>query len=103
MLKYVAVAAALLVFAGPVSAGTPRFDQRQQHQAQRIYQGVHSGALTRQETAQLVRGQVQLRRMEARAKSDGVVTARERVRLQHQADLESRRIWRQKHDGQQRG
>ncbi len=47
MFKYVAVATVLLVFAGPVCAGTPGLDQRQQNQAQRIRQGVHSGALTR--------------------------------------------------------
>lgn len=103
MFKYIATAAALLAFAGPVCAGTPVLDQRQQNQAQRIRQGVHSGALTRPEAARLVHGQVQLRRMEARTKSDGVVTARERARLQHRADVESRQIWRQKHDGQQRG
>ncbi|TAK54560.1 MAG: hypothetical protein EPO25_06800 [Gammaproteobacteria bacterium] len=102
MLKFVTVAAALLVIAGPVCAGTPGLDQRQHNQAQRIRQGVHSGELTRHEAGQLVHGQVQLRRIEARAKADGIVTARERIRLQHRADVQSRQIYRQKHDGQQR-
>jgi hypothetical protein len=45
---------------------------------------------------------VHLRRAEARAKSDGVVTAGERAHLQHEASQQSRRIYRQKHDSQQR-
>lgn len=103
MLKYIAVAAALLVVAGPVCADTPVLDQRQEQQAERIREGAQNGTLTRQETKQLVRSQKQLRRMEAQAKSDGKVTARERAKLQHKANVESRKIYRQKHDGQRRG
>ena len=33
----------------------------------------------------------------------GVVTGRERARLQHEANQQSRRIYRQKHDAQDRG
>ncbi len=54
-------------------------------------------------TRRLAAGQVHLRRAEARAKSDGVVTGRERARLQHEANQQSRRIYRQKHDAQDRG
>lgn len=103
MLKHIALAAALLVIAAPVSAGTPQLDRREQQQVQRIRQGVQSGELTRREAAGLRQGQVQLRHMEHRAKSDGVVTQRERARLQHKANVESRRIYRQKHDTQRRG
>lgn len=102
-MKHIALAAALLVMAAPVCAGTPVLDQRQYNQAERIKQGVRSGELTRVETKGLVRGQVQLRRMEARARSDGEVTARERGRLQKKANIESRKIYRQKHDNQTRG
>lgn len=90
------------VTAAPVLAGTPGLDRREHHQVQRIRQGVRSGELTRAETARLMHGQAQLRRSEARAKSDGVVTARERARLQHKADVQSRHIYRQKHDAQDR-
>ncbi|MCC7461320.1 MAG: hypothetical protein IT480_02530 [Gammaproteobacteria bacterium] len=90
------------MIAGPVLAGTPGLDARQHHQKSRIAQGVRSGELTRPETARLVRGQVHLQRMENRAKTDGVVTARERARLHHNADVQSRRIFRQKHDAQSR-
>lgn len=103
MFKHIALAAALLVIAAPVYADTPVLDQRQAQQAQRIRQGVQSGELTRREAAGLKQGQVQLRRMEHRAKADGEVTARERARLQQKANVESRQITRQKHDRQSRG
>ena len=102
MFRKIALAAALLVAAGPVLADTPVLDQRQERQAERIQQGWHSGELTRREAAGLIRGQQQLRRMEYRAEADGQVTARERARLQHNANVQSRHIFRQKHDGQSR-
>jgi len=103
MLKHIALAAALLVIAAPVYADTPQLDRREQQQVQRIRQGVQSGELTRREAAGLRQGQVQLRRMEHRAKSDGEVTARERARLQHKANVESRQIFRKKHNARSRG
>lgn len=102
MFSKIALAAALLVAAGPVLANTPVLDQRQERQAERIQQGWQSGELTRGEAAGLIRGQQQLRRMEYRAKADGQVTPRERARLQHNANVQSRHIFRQKHDGQSR-
>lgn len=103
MLKKIIVAAALVALAGPVLADeTPLLDRRQDRQHDRIHQGVESGQLTRQETRQLVRGQQRLQTMEQRVKSDGQVTAQERSRLQHQADVQSRHIYRQKHDNQAR-
>jgi hypothetical protein len=102
MLKKIGFIAVTLFVAGPIVAATPGLDQREHHQAQRIRQGVHSGELTRPETRRLVRGEARLHRNEAIAKSDGVVTARERARLQHEANVESKRIYRQKHDAQVR-
>ncbi|MBS1201037.1 MAG: hypothetical protein H6R27_1715 [Proteobacteria bacterium] len=103
MFRKIIVAAALLALAGPALADeTPVLDQRQERQQDRIRDGWQSGALTRQETGQLVQGQQRLRAMEHRAGSDGQFTARERARLQHQADVQSRHIYRQKHDRQGR-
>ena len=102
MLKRIALAAAALIVAGPIFAGTPALNHREHNQAQRIRQGVSSGELTRPETRRLVRGEARLHRNEAIAKSDGVVTAGERARLQHEANVESKRIYRQKHDAQVR-
>jgi len=97
-----AIVGALVVATAPVLAGTPRLDHREAHQGSRIYNGVANGELTRPEARRLTAGQVHLRRAEARAKSDGVVTGRERAHLQHEANQQSRRIYRQKHDPQDR-
>lgn len=83
-------------------AGTPGIDQRQVNQERRIEQGERSGALTTREENRLEGGQARVGRMESRAKSDGVVTARERARLHHAQDVQSARIARQKHDRQRR-
>jgi hypothetical protein len=109
MFSKIALAASSLAIASvlavaPALAGnqTPRLDQRQQHQAERIRNGVASGELTRRETRRLAHGQRELRQDERMAKSDGVVTPGERARLQHEANQQSRRIYRQKHDAQSR-
>ncbi len=89
-----------LAVAGAASAGTPHYDARQHHQRERIVNGVNNGELTMRETRRLAAGQVHLNRAENRAQADGVVTGRERARLQHEANQQSRRIYRQKHDAQ---
>jgi hypothetical protein len=98
------IAATVAAFAVPVFAqtATPGIDQRQMNQEQRIDQGVASGQLNQREANRLERGQQRVDNMENRAKSDGVVTARERNRIQHAQNVESKRIYRQKHDRQVR-
>jgi hypothetical protein len=103
MNKSIIFAALAVIATAPVLAGTPRLDTREAHQAGRIHNGVASGELTRPEARRLSAGQAHLRRVEARAKADGVVTGRERAHLQHEANQQSRRIYRQKHDAQDRG
>ena len=102
MNKTILLAAWAVIATAPALAGTPRLDHRETHQANRIYNGVANGELTRPEARRLSAGQAHLYRAEARAKSDGVVTSRERAHLQHEANQQSRRIYRQKHDAQQR-
>ena len=82
------------------ATGTPRLDQREANQQQRINQGVATGQLTSQEANNLQRSENKLNANEARAKADGVVTPAERRRLQHEANRNSRKIHRQKHDAQ---
>ena len=104
-LAVAALAAALALPAAAQTSGpaaTPRIDQRQANQEQRIDQGVASGQLTKPETRRLERGQEHVERMETRAKSDGVVTDKERAKIHHAQDVESKRIYRQKHDAQHR-
>ena len=77
---------------------TPNLDKREVRQQQRITRGVQSGQLTPSETANLDRREAKLNADEARAKSDGVVTNQERARLQHEANKDSGKIYRKKHN-----
>ena len=94
--------AVLAAFALPVLAqtATPRVDQRQANQQQRIDQGVASGELTGKEAARLEKGQEHVQKVEDKVKADGTVTPKERARLHQAQDNQSRKIARQKHDRQ---
>jgi hypothetical protein len=99
------VAAGLSLFAGLAaaqSADTPRIDQRQANQEQRIDNGIANGSLTQREATRLERQQDAVNRAEDRAKADGTVTKKERARLTHAQNHTSRNIYRQKHDRQSR-
>jgi uncharacterized membrane protein YebE (DUF533 family) len=106
MFNYKTSIAALALAALPALAfaqatpATPRIDQRQANQERRIEQGVRSGELTPHEAGKLERGQAKVRRMEARAKADGVVTAQERSQITREQDRQSKRIAHEKHDAQ---
>lgn len=93
-------AAALTLPALAQTTSTPRIDQRQANQQQRIEQGMQSGALTEREAARLEKGQEHVQKLEDKAVADGRVTAKERARIEHAQDVQSRRIARQKHDRQ---
>lgn len=82
------------------TASTPRIDQRQANQQQRIDQGAQSGALTQREAARLQHGQEHVQNLENKATADGKVTAKERARIEHAQDVQSRRVYREKHDRQ---
>jgi hypothetical protein len=104
---YMKIASSLLIAvftlaALPVMAqtGTPRVDQRQANQQQRIDQGVASGQLTGNEAARLDKGQAQVEKIEAKAKSDGKVTPREREKQQQAQARQSKKIHHEKHDRQ---
>ncbi len=99
----VLLAAALLALtASLASAATPRVDRREARQRARIHQGVVSGQLTRAEAVRLRAGQRHIQRLERRAKCDGVVTPRERARLERAQNHESRAIARLKHNARTR-
>jgi polyhydroxyalkanoate synthesis regulator phasin len=96
----VALATAFSLPAFSQTTSTPRIDQRQEKQQQRIDQGVKSGQLNEKEAARLQKGQVRVQKMEDKAAADGKVTAKERRRIEHTQDQQSRRIARQRHDKQ---
>ncbi len=78
---------------------TPVVDQRQANQSARIANGEASGALSKREAARMKAGQAKVEGMEAAAKADGKVTRAERQAIQKEQNKQSRRIYRQKHDG----
>jgi hypothetical protein len=84
-------------------AETPGIDQRQANQEQRIDQGIASGQLTQHETNKLEKQQQHIDNMENKAKSDGVVTKKERTRIHAAQDKASKKLFRQKHDRQKNG
>ena len=103
MKKQLVLAAALAFAAAGTFAqatSTPRIDQREAKQQQRITNGVASGQLTPAETARLDAQQARIEGTEAKAKSDGKVTAKERAHLTRMQDRANRNIRRQKHDRQ---
>jgi len=81
-------------------AETPVIDQRQANQEQRIDQGIASGQLNEREANRLNKQQEHINKMEDRAKSDGVMTKKERARIVAAQDRASRHIAREKHDRQ---
>ena len=74
---------------------------RKENQQDRIAQGVKSGQLTAGETARLEHQETGINREERgmRAEDNGHLTAQDRRTLAHQQNQESRRIYRDKHNG----
>lgn len=95
---FAAAALALSASVAVAQTATPGIDARQAKQAQRIGAGVAKGDLTPGETARLARGQARIQRMETRAKADGTVTAAERARIHRAQTIESRKIYRARHN-----
>jgi hypothetical protein len=92
-------------------AGNPRSDsskrmqadvQRNINQQQRIENGVQNGSLTNREVAKLEHGQSKVAKAEANAGRDGHVSANEQARVQRAENHQSKHIYRQKHDAQQK-
>lgn len=75
-----------------------RVDEREARQERRIVQGARSGELTPRETRRLVQQQRHVRRLEQRARADGVVTASERREIRSQQQHANRTIRRMKHN-----
>jgi hypothetical protein len=76
---------------------------RMAHQQMRIHQGVQSGTLTRREARRMERQERRMALKTRRAwRSGGQLTPVERTRLEGRYNRESRRIYRQKHDQQNR-
>lgn len=101
LIVLVALATAGAAFA-QADPAMPRVDRREARQQKRIDKGVASGQLTPKEAARMEAQQGRIEAAEARAKSDGVVTAKERAGLAKRQNRASRNIHRNKHDAQTR-
>jgi hypothetical protein len=97
-MKQVIIASLLMVLAINVQAG--RGQNREARQENRIKQGVQSGELTKHEAKRLARGQKKVDRFQEKAMADGVMSPEEKVKLEQMQDRQSKRIYKQKHDGQ---
>ncbi len=98
--------AAMLVAASVPATAAERerngVNPRQQHQQQRIQQGVRQGDLTRGEGRQLQGQARDIRREEHAFRSDGRFTPAERQHVQRDLDRQSRDIRHERNDGQRR-
>lgn len=104
-MKLVSTAAVLLVASTTLAAAgpwTPGIDAREAAQSIRIESGRLTGSLTAREAARLQDEQEHIRRMEAKAKADGVVTERERERIRNAQNVAAQHIRKEKTDGDRR-
>ena len=98
-------AAPALMMAPAPATRSATIQQRKVVQQHRIAQDVRSGQLTRRETAHLERQERGINREERamRAQNNGRLTAMDRRTIRHQQNRESRRIYRDKHNGRHAG
>lgn len=81
---------------------TPGADKRQQNQKVRVKRGVKSGEITKREAKSIRYSTKSAKKYEAKAKSDGKVTWKERARLKNKENKSSRKIYRTKHNKRDR-
>ena len=103
---HVVLATVLIALPAVGSAQTNRYERhhingRKENQQDRIGQGVTSGQLTAGETAKLEHQERGINQEERgmRAEDNGHLTAQDRHTLARQQNQESRRIYRDKHNG----
>ena len=98
--------APVAVFAQTPTPGQHDYDinQRKENQQDRIGQGVKSGQLTAGETSRLEHQEAGINREERgmRAQDNGHLTKSDRQTIHQQQNQESRRIYRDKHNGKVR-
>ena len=75
--------------------------RRQKNQQKRIGEGVENGSLSPAEAARLERQEARIHNevKSERQANGGTLTPKEKARVARQQNRESRRIYRQKHDG----
>jgi len=102
-MKQVMLTVSAVVFMTGVAfaeAEAPMFDSWQANQEQRIDQGIAREQLNERESNRLNKQQQHVNTMEDRAKSDGVMTKKERARIAAAQVRAARHIAREKNDRQ---
>jgi hypothetical protein len=102
IVRNVMMAAALAGTVVAQDAPKSTINQRQRNQQKRIAEGVENGSLTPAETARLEKQEAAIHnevKTERRA-NGGTLTPQERRQVTRQQNRVSRRIYKQKHDGQ---
>jgi hypothetical protein len=103
MNKLMIAAIVSLSFASPgytLAQSTPRIDNRQDKQEDRIERGIQKGQITKKEARSLEKGQERIENLEEKALSDGKVTKREKSRIEKAQDKQGQRIYNERHDQQ---
>jgi hypothetical protein len=102
----IALTPAAIFAQAPAATPTPGqhdwdINQRKTDQQDRIAQGVKSGQLTAGETSHLEKQEAGINKEEAgmRAQDNGKLTKQDRRTIHQQQNQESRRIYRDKHNG----
>jgi methionine-rich copper-binding protein CopC len=95
---------ALLLGTAGAALAQNEINERQRNQQKRIGEGVENGSLTAGETARLEKQEAAIHNevKQDRKANGGTLTAQERRQVTRQQNRESKRIYRQKHDGQHR-
>ena len=96
------VAGSLTVPVYTLAQSTPRIDQRQEKQDERIERGIEKGQITNKEARRLEKGQEYVDDLEEKARRDGKVTKDEKRRIEKAQDKQSQQIQKQRHDEQGR-
>jgi uncharacterized membrane protein YebE (DUF533 family) len=81
---------------------TPKVNRRQNRQEKRIQEGAKSGELTREEAAKLKAEQEAIQAQKRAAKSDGVVTKKERKSIKTNQKEAGKDIKKERNDKQTR-
>jgi hypothetical protein len=99
-MKLAALAFATALAFTPVALFAQNINDRKENQQDRIAQGVKSGTLSAGETARLEHQEAGINKEERgmRAQDNGHLTSQDRKVINHQQNVESRRIYRTKHD-----
>ena len=98
--RYFVLAITIAALMNSYAATAASINGREHSQRADIKEGLADGSLTGREAKHLSQEQARLERREQAFKSDDVITARERARMQASLNRSRSHIYRQRHDDQ---